>query len=82
MIIGYKKKIHGWTDYPIVDLGDKPYKKAPWRRCVVIGYDGDKYATVNIYGVKHSLGIKRGYIFQGPGWNYPRVKIHDLLRNE
>lgn len=35
------KNITAWTDYPFIELGDEPYKKAPIRRVNVISFDGN-----------------------------------------
>lgn len=82
MIYGHKKTIEGWTDYPFTELGDIPYQQAPWRRCVVVGYDGDKYATIKINGVSGSKEVKAGYVKQFPSWSSPNVDVHALVREE
>lgn len=53
-----------YTDYPIIELGDIPNKKAPIRECNPIDYDGDKYATVEVEGV--TVSFKAGYIYTTP----------------
>lgn len=53
-----------WTDYPIVELGDIPYQRAPIRKVIMWGYDGDKYCQVEVCGVKKE--IKEGYIYTRP----------------
>ena len=58
-----KKAIYGWTDYPITELGDEPYTKAPQRNIKVISYDGDKYAVIDVAGIRTS--IKGGYCYEG-----------------
>jgi hypothetical protein len=54
-----------YTDYPIIEFGDKEGKKAPIRRCKIINYDGDKYCEVEV--IENNLRvfkeIKRGYIY-------------------
>ena len=57
--------MRAWTDYPIEELGDAPGKEAPIRECEVLGWDGDKYATVIVSGVRTSF--KAGYIYTKPG---------------
>ena len=54
-----------WTDYPIVELGDKPYVNAPIWEVEVLSYDGDKYCCVLVDGIEKS--IKAGYIYREPG---------------
>lgn len=49
------------TDYPIVELGDKPDQEAPIRQCRVVAYDKDKYATVIVEG--YITSIKTGYLY-------------------
>jgi hypothetical protein len=54
------------TDYPIGALGDLTGKVAPTRSCRIIGYDGNKYCDVLVYGETGVVrtGIKRGYIYR------------------
>lgn len=54
-----------WTDYPITQLGDKPYTKAEIREVEVLAYDRNKYCTVKVEGVV--VDIKSGYIYKVPG---------------
>jgi hypothetical protein len=64
-----------WTDYPIEALGDKPkmpYPGVPIREVVVLSYDGDKYATVEVEGVR--VEVKVGYLYLFPAkqeWGQP-----------
>ncbi len=51
-----------WTDYPVFALGDEPRKQAPWRKVQLLGYDGNKYATVFVEGTTEPIDIKIGYI--------------------
>jgi hypothetical protein len=63
-------KITGWTDYPIVEFGDIAGQRAPIRRVRVTGYDGNKYATVEVYDGKGGVALtsfKAGYIYGKPG---------------
>lgn len=53
-----------WTDYPIVELGDVPHQRAPIRKVIVWGFDGDKYCKVKVGGVRKE--IKAGYIYTKP----------------
>ena len=57
--------IEAWTDYPIAELGDKPWVNAPIRPCLVIEYDGDKYATVIVGRI--TTEFKSGYLYLEPG---------------
>jgi hypothetical protein len=54
-----------WTDYPIAELGDEPGKPAPVRPCKVLCWDGDKYATIEVEGVRTE--VKAGYLYTAPG---------------
>ncbi|PHR83142.1 MAG: hypothetical protein COA64_00355 [Henriciella sp.] len=55
-----------WTDYPIVELGDEPGKRAPVRRIDALHeYDGDRYVKLTVGGVTKE--IKSGYIYTKPG---------------
>lgn len=56
-----------WTDYPILELGDKSGELAPVRRCWLKAYDGDKYATVIVGDLLVEEDIKLGYIYKGEG---------------
>ena len=57
-----------WTDYPLTELGDAPNQLAPVRRVTVVGYDGDKYATVEVVHGNKTLTtkIKAGYLHINP----------------
>lgn len=54
-----------FTDYPILELGDKSGEEAPVRVCEVIKYDQDKYCEVLVDGV--TTEIKSGYIYSQKG---------------
>lgn len=54
-----------WTDYPFVELGDMSGAKAPVRECKPVSYDGDKYLTIEVEGVR--VEVKRGYVYKHPG---------------
>lgn len=58
--------VQAWTDYPFVQLGDVPGRPAPIRCVVVTGYDGDKYATVNLPDGQ-TTEIKAAYLHATPG---------------
>ena len=59
------KNITCWTDYPFKELGDEPYKPAPIRHVRVIGYDGNKYASIIVEGIESS--VKWGYLYRNAG---------------
>jgi len=59
------KNVSGWTDYPIAELGDIPYQKAPIRQVLVLSYDQDKYAKIYVQGIVTE--VKRGYLYGQPG---------------
>ena len=54
-----------YTDYPFTELGDIPNTEAPIRKCVVIGYDGNKYCRIAIEG--RVTEVKAGYLYKEPG---------------
>ena len=56
-----------WTDYPIVQLGDRGGERAPVRVCVIVSYDGDKYAKVLVQGVHYPIEVKLGYLYKREG---------------
>ena len=64
-----------YTDYPLVDLGDKQRKDAPLRCCEVLAWDRDKYVRVRVGTVE--AVIKAGYVYQS--WarraSWPPTKI-------
>jgi len=51
-----------YTDYPFIELGDKPNKEAPIRKVMPLSYDGNKYVKVLVDGVRSE--IKAGYIYK------------------
>lgn len=53
--------MQAYTDYPIIELGDEPYKLAPIRKCKIISYDGSLYCMVEVEGV--TVEIKSGYLY-------------------
>lgn len=60
-----KSALYGSTDYPIVELGDKPGQRAPRRNVKVTGYDRNKYVDITVFGGKGvtvETSIKRGYL--------------------
>lgn len=61
--------IAGYTDYPIAELGDKPRAMAKIRPVRLLGYDGNKYAEVEVFDgvVKVKTEIKAGYLYSKPG---------------
>lgn len=56
----------GWTDYPLVVLGDLPGKKALWRLVEVVWYDFNKYAYVRLPSGDFT-SFKMGYIHRFSG---------------
>ena len=53
-----------YTDYPIPELGDNFYTKAPMRECYVLSYDGENYCEVIVDGRKEV--IKSSKIYSTP----------------
>lgn len=74
------RSVRGWTDYPILELGDVSGEIAPIRRCVVIKYDGDKYTKALVEGV--ITEIKRGYIYRRPArcGEAPAISHRTMMR--
>lgn len=56
-----------YTDYPIIELGDVSGKKAPIRKCEVVGWDGDKYCKVVVGTSLVETDIKSGYLYREAG---------------
>ena len=50
-----------YTDYPIPELGDKFYTKAPMRECYVLSYDGEIYCEVIVDGRKEVIKSSKIY---------------------
>lgn len=53
-----------WTDYPILLLGDDPYKKVPIRKVEKIEGDHEKWVFITVDGA--TTETKRGYIYGSP----------------
>lgn len=74
-----------FTDYPVAQLGDIPHHAAPFRPCLPIAYDGDKYVVCDVRGggATCRITIKSGYIKRTRSKN-PRsvVKHRHLLHLE
>lgn len=51
-----------FTDYPILELGDKEGCVAPLRQVEVLAYDLDKYCQVLVEGV--IVEFKAGYVYR------------------
>ena len=73
--------VTGWTDYPFIELGDKPYKHAPIRHVNVISYDGDKYVKVSFADSGDYLEVKACYLYSQPG-RFGTVKPINLRKLE
>ena len=67
-----------FTDYPILELGDKPNQKAPVRECEVLSYDGDKYCKIRVAGCFDE--VKTGYLYAEKGryGEVPRINVNLL----
>jgi hypothetical protein len=70
--------VKAWTDYPIVELGDREGFPAPVRECNVLSWDGDKYCDVIVDGV--NTQFKCAYIYQiaGRHGEVPRISSRQL----
>lgn len=53
-----------YTDYPIVEFGDKPGCLAPIREVKILSDDGNKYSKILVGGIQ--VEIKTGYIYSEP----------------
>ena len=62
-----KRYLVGFTDYPFTQVGDVPHEPAPIRLCWIVGWDCDKYVTIQVVGIEHLQQIKRGYVYKTPG---------------
>lgn len=76
----------GFTDYPFSDVGDVPGEKAPIRLCWIVGWDRNKYATIQVVGIEHLQQVKYGYIYKAPGRlgeveSYTVAELDELLRD-
>jgi len=77
-----------YTDYPCVELGDKPNEEAPIREVLVCDFDGERYCRTCVIGSKLLINkeIKIGYIYLEPGrfGDAPPAadKIKQLLKYE
>ena len=67
------KEFTCWTDYPIIELGDKELEEAPIRHVKVLAYDQNKYVTVEVIGTGVITSFKAGYLYSQPG-RYGQVK--------
>ena len=79
--------IHGWTDYPILELGDVSGSVAPIREAYLLAYDGDKYGKFIVQGMKTPISFKVGYFYQTKGRldeakNFPKEEIFTLHDND
>lgn len=54
-------KLIAYTDYPVPELGDKFYTKAPMRECYVLSYDGENYCEVIVDGRKEVIKSSKIY---------------------
>lgn len=50
-----------WTDNPFTEMGDQPGKPAPYRRVVLLSYDGSKFAKVRLLNGAEAE-VKLGYL--------------------
>ena len=74
-----------YTDYPIVELGDKEFIEAPIRKCKILSYDDNKYLYIEVEGVEKEM--KRGYVYNKKGRcgeveNVSNSEIQNALANE
>lgn len=73
-----------WTDYPILELGDKSGELAPIRECQILSWDSNKYCRVRIQDLV--LEIKSGYLYTKPGRSgevpcHSKEQLEQLLRH-
>jgi hypothetical protein len=54
-----------YTDFPIVELGDNEFSKAPIRECEVLSYDGNIMLQIKIEGVLKE--VKRSFVYKIEG---------------
>jgi hypothetical protein len=53
--------LDAFTDYPITELGDIEFEKAPIRKCTILTWDRNKYCDVLVYFVDKD-GDLRGHV--------------------
>ena len=53
-----------WTDYPILPLGDEPYKQAPIRKVQKVEGNHEKWVDITVDGA--TTETKRAYIYGSP----------------
>ncbi len=72
-----------FTDYPVEQFGDRPHHAAPFRPCVPIAYDGDKYVVCDVKerGTSCRMTIKSGYIKKTRSKNPKSVAKHRHVRH-
>jgi hypothetical protein len=72
--------VKAFTDYPILELGDRAFVEAPVRACEILSYDGDKYCKISVGGVETT--IKAGYLYEKSGryGEVPRIRLNQLER--
>lgn len=73
------KMTNFYTDYPILELGDKSGEIAPIRPCKITKEGKGKYCDIEVEGIKTS--IKKCYIYRTPNRcgevpNYQNVRIN------
>lgn len=52
-----------WTGYPFAELGEPPFKRADIKPVVLLSWDGDKYAGVQLTNGRAAT-VKTGYLFE------------------
>lgn len=81
--------IYGYTDYPILSLGDASGVEAPIRKAMLTAYDLDKYATIlvdngSVIWTKHEIKLGYFYKSQSRSSDHPKrfsiSKIKRLVR--
>lgn len=60
-----ERAVRAWTDYPIIELGDRPGKIAPIRLVDVLSYDRDKSCRIRVGNVVDL--VKRCYLYKHRG---------------
>lgn len=72
------RAVKAWTDYPIIELGDRPGEEAPIRECwVLAAYRNSRYLFVYLDELARFTEIKHCYVYRSPG-RYGEVKAVNL----
>lgn len=72
-------KLIAYTDYPIPELVDKFYTKAPMRECCVLSYDGENYCEVIVEGRYETLSVSIVFVSFLQDMSSGKASLHGVL---